>query len=472
MAEVENVADMTSPQGGQDSQPQEARPKKTRNRLPVSCEPCRIRRAKCDRERPYCSACSKRGEMEKCVYQTKGPKHGAKSEDGSGRIPVVETEDRLRHLETLITQVLQAGTNWSAPPNGYAMQPTSLNSAQPPDNSDPSPLSVIVADLQELRSLITGDGSAGPTDAYEEPSTLFGAAATPSLEFILHQCLPDRPEVEAYLATYFRAPFIVIPVIHPVSFQRQLQEFWHSRPNVDPIWVGLLFAVLSLAAYVASIATGNGSNAAERFTTAAAQCFRLGGYTRPKKHLIPGLMLLCQSQYMRRLDPSREVRMIIAMVSQLAFQSGLHREPSRNTPIFEAEMRRRLWFMVRHFEIQIAAQFGVPSVIPYDSHDTQPPRHLLDEDLTEDMTSLPESRDFSSETTTLTSFLIKSRLMTVFAEVYHHATSLQPNSPSPTSPSPDATMMRLDADARREHSQIPLVTQSVPSRTPTPTTKA
>jgi Fungal Zn(2)-Cys(6) binuclear cluster domain len=257
-------------QGGPDPQTpqtQESRPKKTRNRLPVSCEPCRIRRAKCDRERPHCGACSKRGEMEKCVYQVKGAKHGAKSEDGGARIPVAETEDRLRHLESMITQVIQSGRANSmnpgyqqAGPNGYGMQPTPMTTGGDPAEASPDPgqLSAIMADLQELRSIITGDHNVGATDdMYDERTVLLGASTTPSLEFILHQYLPDRQEVESYLAAYFRATFVPIPVIHSGSFQRQLQEFWRTKHHADPIWTGLLFAILAIAAHITSVLTGD-----------------------------------------------------------------------------------------------------------------------------------------------------------------------------------------------------------------------
>ncbi len=460
MAETEAMVDVEADQGGQDPQIQEPRPKKTRNRLPVSCEPCRIRRAKCDRERPYCGACLKRGEMEKCVYQTRGPKHGTKSEDGGARIPVAETEDRLRHLENMITQVVQSGRVGALHPgyqvaasNGYPMQPSPITPSGDPMDSSPDPvqLSTIVADLQELRSLITGDNASGlNADIYEESAVLLGASTTPSLEFILHQYLPERQEVEAYLAKYFRAPFIAIPVIHSGAFRQQLELFWESKHHADPIWTGLLFALLSLSAHIASVSTSDSTTAMDRFVTASAQCLSLGGYTRPKKHLIPALLLLAQSQYLRRLDPSREVRMVLAMISQLAFQSGLHREPPQSVSPFEAEMRRRHWLGVRHFEIQVACQFGVPSVIPYNAYDVSPPRNLHDEDIQEDIIKLPEERVWS-EPTVVTSFLIKSRLMTVLSEVYHHALSVRKDA----SDNSEETISRLDFAIRHEHASIP-----------------
>ena len=459
MADVEPAPDVSMDQGDLDTQLQETKIKKTRNRLPVSCEPCRIRRAKCDRERPHCGACSKRGEMEKCVYQSKGPKGSAKTDDGGPRFAVAETEDRLRHLESMISQVMQNGRGNSlnagyqaAASNGYGMQPSPV--AGPGDvvdtSLDPGQLSAIMADLQELRQIITGDGNAEMNDIYDENTVLLGASTTPSLEFILHQYLPERQEVEAYLATYFRAPFLPIPVIHSGSFQRELQDFWQTRPNTDPIWAGLLFAILSLAAHMTSASTGDGGRAAERFLTASAQCINLGGYTRPKKHLIAALLLLAQSQYTQRLDPSREVRMLIALTSQLAFQAQLHREPPRNLTPFDAEMRRRLWLGARHFEIQVACQFGVPAVIPYNSYDVSPPRNLHDEDISEEMTTLPEGRDWS-EPTIVTSFLIKARLMDVLSEVYFRAMSVKADSDDHA----DAHIMRLDADIRTEHDAIP-----------------
>lgn len=44
------------------------RPKVKRNRIPLSCEFCRKRKAKCDRQRPYCSTCARIGKKDECIY--------------------------------------------------------------------------------------------------------------------------------------------------------------------------------------------------------------------------------------------------------------------------------------------------------------------------------------------------------------------------------------------------------------------
>ncbi|ODV90246.1 hypothetical protein CANCADRAFT_25585, partial [Tortispora caseinolytica NRRL Y-17796] len=44
---------------------------KRRNRIPVSCAPCRLRKLKCDRSRPNCGSCMRRGIIDLCIYEEK-----------------------------------------------------------------------------------------------------------------------------------------------------------------------------------------------------------------------------------------------------------------------------------------------------------------------------------------------------------------------------------------------------------------
>jgi hypothetical protein len=380
--------------------------------------------------------------MEKCMYQARGPKHGAKNDEPASRLAVHDTEDRLRGLEEKVQEFINMSRPQSAsvPANGYDMQaPSDLGQYQ-----------ALVGHLQELRSIITGNDGEPLAEEEEDTKYLLGSTHGPSLRFILHQYLPDRSEVEAYLGIYFRAPFLVVPILHGPTFQKELNNFWLNKPEVDPTWVGLLFAVLTIAVHINNADAGNDmtNEVADKFTLAAAECIKLGGFTRPRKHLIPAMLLFAQGQYVRRYDPSREARHILVLLAELTFQSNLHREPGPNTSVLEAEYARRQFFMVRHFELQIACQFGVPSAITPNLYSVHEPRNLFDQDLTEDLTTLPEARPMD-EATPITSFLIKARLMRVFSEVYKHAVSVNQD------PDIENITMKLDAAIKEEHRNMP-----------------
>lgn len=47
--------------------------KRKRNRLALNCNMCRARKVQCDRRRPACTACIKRGTAGDCKWEDKGP---------------------------------------------------------------------------------------------------------------------------------------------------------------------------------------------------------------------------------------------------------------------------------------------------------------------------------------------------------------------------------------------------------------
>jgi Fungal specific transcription factor domain len=289
--------------------------------------------------------------------------------------------------------------------------------------------SAVLDEISELRS--AAELRADPTNAITgrnnrlDEDTLIGASRPSSLEEVLRKHLPPKIQVDRLLSRYFNATYVVVPILHSTQFQRQYEEFWQDLLGVDPIWSATLFAVLCISASI-SFADGSEDDPLQRknFLAAAAQCLILGNYTTPKLRVIQALLLFSQSKYMASLDPSREVVLVLSMVIRLAFQIGLHREPDSSFSPFEGEMRRRLWAMCRHFDLIVSYQLGLPSNIPPSWHDTKLPRNLLDDDFDESSPDLPPSRP-ETDVTRVLYFIVKTRLMTVFAQIYSKALSLK-----------------------------------------------
>lgn len=446
---------------------------KRRNRRPVVCMPCRERRSKCSREKP-CSLCLKRGEAHLCVYAEPIDRSGAQVATRNARTAASRAKqlDQLSQLETLFKKYLQGDQATSLPDAkalgyGYGgQQPTPSATDQdglPADALDPSMLPHWSSIFRQLRSTLEGyeesmsDAGEGVIASEEKP-ILLGAAPPTSLVAILRQHLPqDKSEVSNRLNTYFSSTYMVIPVIHNGKFLDEYEEFWAATPEtVDPIWVALLFAILSLSAHITAV-QGNNADVAqhENWIGACSQCLSLGGYTRPRPYLIPALLMLAQSQYMRYLDPSREVSLIVSIVSRLAFQSGLHRAPGVTIPPFEAEMRRRLWVMVRHFDFQVASQFGVPASAQYNAADIEEPRNLLDSDLNESMAELPPPRP-ETELSPTNCFILKNKYMNIFAEIYTNALNVE------TAAADDVEVHRLESALQAQHTQTPSIFKPKP----------
>jgi hypothetical protein len=111
-------------------------------RQPVSCEPCRHRKIKCSRTRPYCETCRRRGCVDRCVY--KGSRDSEPSMSGSSSNGNDELLSRISNLEKLLRK--HTGTDI---PNGNGVASSMLS---PPtefgQNSHLSPESL----LSELSS--------------------------------------------------------------------------------------------------------------------------------------------------------------------------------------------------------------------------------------------------------------------------------------------------------------------------------
>jgi hypothetical protein len=355
------------------------------------------------------------------------------------RLHQVDLLDRLQQLESVVSKMLSSSSDGASKQQSHlgVTFPVSPESDDQPARLEAneknvvgkSQWSAVLDEISELRS--AAELRVDPTNAITghnnrlDEDTLIGASRPSSLEEVLRKHLPPKIQVDRLLSRYFNATYVVIPILHSTQFQRQYEEFWQDSLGVDPIWSATLFAVLCISASI-SFADGSEDDPSQRknFLAAAAQCLILGDYTTPKLRVIQALLLFSQCKYMASLDPSREVVLVLSMVVRLAFQIGLHREPDSSFSPFEGEMRRRLWAMCRHFDLIVSYQLGLPSNIPDGWHDTELPRNLLDDDFDESSSDLPPSRP-ETDMTRVLYFIVKSRLMTVFAQIYSKALSLK-----------------------------------------------
>jgi hypothetical protein len=185
------------------------------------------------------------------------------------------------------------------------------------------------------------------------------------------------------------------------------------------------------------------------FLTAATQCLVLGNYARPQRYAVEALCLYAQCKYMETLDPAGEVYVLFGIIIRQAFRMGYHRDPKHfpNMSVFEGEMRRRTWAMIRHFDLMNSFQVGLPSNIQSGHYDTALPRNIPDSDFDEFSIQLPPSRP-ETDVDQITYFIAKGRLMSVFEKILNEELSMHPV--------PYARIMELDSELRQAHSTVPL----------------
>jgi hypothetical protein len=74
-----------------------------RNRTQLSCTNCRQAKLKCDRQKPHCLQCEKKGRASLCTF----PSLAARKK------PKVSMQNRLKHLENLVKDVMSTGQSLS-----------------------------------------------------------------------------------------------------------------------------------------------------------------------------------------------------------------------------------------------------------------------------------------------------------------------------------------------------------------------
>lgn len=400
------------------------------------------------------------------------------SSNGNNNRPTSRAQDRLKHLEDLVRSMV------NSPPPAQQVR-VSLHDGVPLEvhNRDEQRIdtldegtmnrtvneggfytgsthwSAILQHIHELRNDISAESTGTLEEATDEakPDPLFGDERPPSLDHVLRKFLPLRIQMDRRISQYFNAKYMILPILHANHFRRQYEKFWQDPPNANPLWVSIMFSVCSLAASLSAVSNtsppseSEGEQPQDLFRTAAGQCLVLANYSKPQQYVVEALALFLQCKYSASLDPQREVTLVFGILTRLAFLMGYHRDASnfpKQFTAFEGEMRRRVWAMVKQFDLLVAFQLGIPNNIPPDTWDTQIPSNLLESDFDEDTVKLPPSRP-EAEISQVLYFCVKSRIIDAYCRVCHHALSF------PATPPSHAQIMALDEEVRAAAAKIP-----------------
>ncbi|KPI40180.1 putative transcriptional regulatory protein [Cyphellophora attinorum] len=413
-----------------------------RNRQPLSCLPCRQRKLKCSRQQP-CETCAKRGDEALCVYGSKST--GQSHDGGKSDAPKAKAQDRLRQLEQLVMSMVDSSGQKSDPSSALTPESASSGDVQGVLSRDASGdtskyvgsthWAAILENIQDLKTTLSVDDSPEESQAnHTEPPNLadrdclFGYSQPMALPQILAQYLPSRQQADRLMSVYFNAQYMTMPHTHTYQFQKQYEKFWENPSEVSPHWLSVLFSICCIGARLMEVARSTAASpnneeagVFKQYLNASGYCIRLGGF-EPARWVLESLSLYCQCRLLQSTDPSRQVGLVFTVLVHLAYRMAYHRDPDilGNFSPFEGEMRRRVWAMIRQFDLMASFQLGLPANVVPDSWDTKMPRNLLDSDFNEDTKVLPPSRP-ESEPTKILYFIVKSRLMGCFSKICSQA---------------------------------------------------
>ncbi|KAJ4359961.1 uncharacterized protein N0V89_000520 [Didymosphaeria variabile] len=299
----------------------------------------------------------------------------------------------------------------------------------------------ILEEIHDLKDMADEEATYVYDSVEEETQRLPGADlfflhTYPATKMELIAALPPRHVVDSIIAQYFKtADMPITLIIHRRVFFKQYESFWQDPLNTPTMWMTILYGMMFIVAY-GTLNINAGGNPVDEGTlpeyqnivlTAREkmiQCLRLGNYMKGTPHTIEALLTLLQTEYIQGEEAQHGCWQLIGTIIRVALKMGYHRDGSHFPEIspFEAEMRRRTWYMLIQFDIASASQVGLPRTIKEAQCDAAEPHNLLDDDFDDTITVLPPARPFNEHT--LSQFLIyKSRVVTVYGMICDFTTS-------------------------------------------------
>ncbi|OKL58423.1 hypothetical protein UA08_06114 [Talaromyces atroroseus] len=421
-----------------------------RNRVPLSCAPCRQR--KIDRLENLVLSLMTNGS------QAAGPAAAAAALSGNDSIGSTQNYQDLElddeaDVEESDTEAVTKSFGIMKVDNNKSMYISEAHWAS------------VLNDIAEVRQYFVNSRkqyeeqaerikASRPSAADTTTMLLFGEVKPPSKAEILSS-LPSRYTTDILIARYFNHHNPGTYIVHTPTFQKEYNEHWKNPSATSAVWIGLLFAIMRLAmlSYYQDKDEppefkGKSLDMAKTFRNLMCQCLILADYTKPHPYLIETLVLHVHADFSQTQDADVLVWVLVGIVSRLAMRMGYHRDSKLfpNITPFQGEMRRRVWLYLRQADLLFSFQVGMPSMLRPDDTDTELPRNLCDEDFNPDSAEIPPSR--SNDQPTPISYLIaKGRLSLVFGRVMDH-TSLVRNAPY-------EVVLDIDSELRQARDLIP-----------------
>ncbi|KAJ5292303.1 uncharacterized protein N7443_008256 [Penicillium atrosanguineum] len=246
-----------------------------------------------------------------------------------------------------------------------------------------------------------------------------------TIPFALNSLGQLEPFVDAYFSLFHRS----YPIVHEATFRAQFTEVI-PRPAGDE-WQVLLFIIAAVGGW--TTATEQTDLHLGLFEAAKAR-LSIDMLETGNPFLVQALTLL--SNYMQKINMPNSGYNYMGLARRIAMGIGLHKEfPSRETSLFNLEMKRRIWHCLYIFDVGAIITFSRPLDFPSDGIDVGLPMNVHDTDFTQGAKLLPQPAD---ETTVYTHLRAQATFHMATSKIYSRIIS---------SPFPSASEL-IDSDDR------------------------
>ncbi|KAH4237128.1 hypothetical protein HBI06_045330 [Parastagonospora nodorum] len=380
----------TSSSAGQSPPDPQFRVVRKRNRVPLSCGPCRHRKLKCNRGHP-CDNCTKRGDTGSCTYATPGNRKKSAASAGSASSPD-DMQNRIDRLEGLVLSLMTNGAQSAGPAAaqaaiaqsmssgsseqqyetahmGSAMSIAAPESIPEEDAEDESEMEnvtksigvmkvhnnatifaseahwyAILGEISEVKNYFAEHKKqyddqlkrykASHSD--ENPpgtSFLYGQRKNTSKAEILLQ-FPPKPTADILVSRFFNTYDPGIHIIHGPTFQKEYDRHWLNPDETPIIWLGLVFGMMCIALQSYTRAGdeppeyhNKSWEMSKEYRDLTAQCLVMADITQPISGMLETLILHVHAEYARSRDAEVGILISTGIIVRLAMRMGLHRDP-------------------------------------------------------------------------------------------------------------------------------------------------
>jgi len=285
-------------------------------------------------------------------------------------------------------------------------------------------------------------------------SLLFRGAPTTDQATLLSN-FPQKPMADKLMHRHFNTDGAHMQILHAPTFRRQYDIHWDHPEHTSIPWLGMCFAMMSLALESYHRAgdeppefRGTSRSLAIKYSDYSAQCLVTADFTQPLDFMLEALCYYFHAEYARNVDAETGLWMLAGIITRLAMRMGLQRDsaPYASCSPFRGEMRRRVWSYIRTADILLSFQCGFPNMIRSTDTDTNLPSNIHDEEFNDSSATLPPSRSMT-DNTPMTFVIAHTRMIYQLGRIQELAMSL-------SSPSWDATQ-RLDEELQEIRAQLP-----------------
>jgi hypothetical protein len=216
-------------------------PSSKRRRKPLSCEPCRHSKLRCDRQLP-CATCLKRGWQDQCAY---GPVANANANANSDSTGSPRRQRRTRHssARAVVSRPQDQGQN------NHDQDRSQQPQVQLPTPPDPVPIRDQSPEPIQHRwdTILRRPPIVEKCRTNWINGVSFTMSFGPSMPTPdLLRMLPPDAVCEYLVSHYFAHLCSLFRVLHGPTFQKQYSAFLQDRQQADLSFLALLFAICSL----------------------------------------------------------------------------------------------------------------------------------------------------------------------------------------------------------------------------------